>query len=166
MGHAVRQSIIRQSDASYPLRALGPFAKAYATAGLTAPEVGWALLNRMHAQLHVLLSFAVWQRSLLHACDHLMLKMHARLSCQISWPQYRHGLAAVINKSSVGAPVCIQCFDCRQTFATEEVFDKARVAQFVSVTGDANILHADPDDEGSPVQGETSTRLFCRDKLL
>ena len=49
--------------------------------------------------------------------------------------------------------------DCRQTFATEELFDKARVAQFVSVTGDANILHADPDDEGSPVQGETSVCL-------
>ena len=46
--------------------------------------------------------------------------------------------------------------DCRQTFVTEELFDKERVAQFVSVTGDANILHADPDDEGSPVQGETS----------
>lgn len=49
-----------------------------------------------------------------------------------------------------------RCADRRQTFETEELFDKARVAQFVSVTGDANVLHADPDDEGSEVQGEAS----------
>ncbi len=41
----------------------------------------------------------------------------------------------------------------RQTFETEEVFDADRVAQFVSVTGDANILHADPGDEGSRLHG-------------
>jgi hypothetical protein len=54
-----------------------------------------------------------------------------------------------------------QAFNRRQTYIAEELFDKARVAQFVSVTGDANILHADSDDEGSPVQGETSECIAC-----
>lgn len=57
-----------------------------------------------------------------------------------------------------GRKVCLD-HKCRQTFETEELFDKGRVAQFVSVTGDANILHADPNDEGSEVQGEASAWL-------
>ena len=45
-------------------------------------------------------------------------------------------------------------YTSRQVFETVETLDVERVAQFVAVTGDANILHRNPEIDGWESPGE------------
>lgn len=79
------------------------------------------------------------------------MAMRLSLSKQLAAWKLPHVIGNAVRAYATSEPILPKV---GQTFETEELFDRDRVAQFVSVTGDANILHTDPDDEGSEVQGK------------